>query len=54
MSENPYKCLCSLNGISFKTADAIFLNMSRKYEANKNNMIYKINPNLERSYDRCL
>ena len=30
MNKNPYKCMCSLARVGFKTADALLLDIDRK------------------------
>ena len=49
MNKNPYKCLCSLDGVSFKTADSILLKLSKR----SNQLDFNLPSNLMQSKDRC-
>ena len=39
MNENPYRCLCSIGGIGFKTADTKIINKDRSLITSKYRMI---------------
>ena len=49
MNKNPYKYLCSLDGISFKTADSIILKLSKR----GNQLDFNLPSNFMQSKDRC-
>lgn len=49
MNKNPYKCLCSLDGVSFKTADSIILKLSKR----GNQLDFNLPSNFMQSKDRC-
>lgn len=50
MNKNPYKCLCSLDGVSFKTADSILIKMSQR----NNQLEFNLPNDFIKSEDRCL
>ena len=57
LRSNPYKCLCGLSGIGFKTADSILLEIERVSIDNIKNgkdPIIKFNTSLKESTERCL
>ncbi len=49
MNKNPYKCLCNLDGVSFKTADSILLKIFEKSNQTK----VTLPSNFIKSKDRC-
>ena len=57
LRKNPYKCLCSVSGIGFKTADSILLDMEK--QANKDKAegkapLIDFEKDLKTSTERCL
>lgn len=57
LQTNPYKCLCGLAGIGFKTADNILLNIEKVSNQNKENgetPIINFDHDLKTSKERCL
>lgn len=57
LKQNPYKCLCGLAGVGFKTADSILLDIEKVSNENINNNktpIIEFNYDLRTSVERCL
>lgn len=57
LENNPYRCLCNINRIGFKTADATLLTLEKKINKDiqeGNETPFKFNNNLKTSKDRCL
>ncbi len=57
IQNEPYKCLCSLSGISFKTADGIILELdeeSKNIKQNSNNYTIKFNSDIKTSIQRAI
>ena len=57
LAEDPYKCLCGLNGIGFKKADSILLEIekiSKENIANGEEPIIKFDCDLKTSPQRCI
>lgn len=57
LKQNPYKCLCGLAGIGFKTADAILLDMEKMSKGNIENgepPLIEFEDDLKTSSQRCL
>lgn len=57
LAENPYKCLCGLSGIGFKTADSILLEIekvSKENIASGKKPIFNFHKDLKTSPERCL
>lgn len=57
LAQDPYKCLCGLAGVGFKTADGILLDMEKASKANiekGKKPIIEFKSNLRTSPERCL
>lgn len=57
LKSNPYKCLCGISGVGFKTADGLLLDMekaSKKNIAEGKNPIIEFETDLKSSPQRCL
>lgn len=57
LRENPYKCLCGISGIGFKTADSILLTLEKESKNNIQNgeeSIIEFEEDLKTSRGRCL
>ncbi len=55
INKNPYKCLCSLDGVSFKTADSILLKIAgNQMFQNDGQCMFGVPPDLIKSKDRCV
>jgi hypothetical protein len=57
LENNPYQCLCSINRVGFKTADATLLTLESKINKDikeGNKPPFKFNNELKVSKDRCL
>lgn len=57
LRENPYKCLCGLAGVGFKTADSILLEIEKVSKKNKDDgkePIIDFKEDLKSSSQRCL
>lgn len=57
LAQNPYKCLCGLAGVGFKTADGILLDMEKASKANiekGKKPIIEFKSDLRTSPERCL
>lgn len=55
MNKNPYKCLCSIDGVSFKTADSILLKIAGNQMFQSNGQCMFVVPqDFIKSKDRCI
>lgn len=54
MKKNPYKALCMLSRIGFKTADAILLSLENETINNPNKLKFRFNNKLKDSSDRMM
>lgn len=55
INKNPYKCLCSLDGVSFKTADSILLKIAgNQMFQNDGQCMFGVPSDFIKSKDRCI
>lgn len=55
MNKNPYKCLCNLDGVSFKTADSILLKIAgNQMLQNDGQCMFGVPSDFIKSKDRCI